>query len=143
VSVARIERNQHAIARELREELLARGRADDYRHGAAAEKAFGPIDVANAAADATARQTTQAQNQLGILALAEGGIEIDHGDFTETPEPNGQVDDIVTFEHELTSLPKLHGFATAQIDAGYDHGRTTTPPARQASFTSPALASPL
>ena len=36
VSVARIERNEHAIARELREELLASSRADDDRDGAAA-----------------------------------------------------------------------------------------------------------
>ena len=143
MSVACIKGHEHTIARQLREELLACGRPDDHRRSAAAEKALGPIDVANTAADPAARQAAQTQNQFRVLALAEGGIEVDHGDFTKPPEPHGQVDDIVTFEHELASLPKLHGFAAAQVDAGNDHGRTTTPPARQASFTSPALASPL
>ena len=127
LAVARVERGDHPLARQPRQDLGLRRRAQDHLAGTQVQPAHGRLDVADAAADPAGEPRQQALDQPGVAALAHGGVEVDHRDLAREREPLRDRRRIAGVDRLLGAADELDGLAALEIDAGDDHGRTLIP----------------
>jgi hypothetical protein len=131
LAAGRIDGDDHALARELAEEVRLGLRADDDLGSARGEHLLGPLDGADPAAHAALGLGAEAADQLEVVALAQRRIEVDDGDGTVAPEAAREAKHVAALEHLLPAATQLHRLAAHQIDARNDHCRTSTPRPRR------------
>ena len=127
LAVPGVERRDHPLARQLRQDLGLGGGAEDDLARTLVEPADRGRDVADAAADAAGEAGQQALDQRGVAAGAHGGVEVDHRDLAGEREALGDRAGVAGVDRLLGAADELDGLAALQIDAGDDHGRTRMP----------------
>src|SRR5437667_2967231 len=132
----------HAVARQLAAQLRAGGGPQHDLSRTRIEPGAGHVQRANPAADAARPAPHHRLNQLGVGALPESGVEIHDGDLTHDGELLETLERVPTIEHELSSVPQLHGATLHDVDAGHDHGRTGMPRAAAYALIPPTVSSP-
>src|SRR5205085_9047698 len=100
------------------------------------------LPISSPAADSTRPAPCHCLDQRGVRALTERGVEIDDGDFTDDGKLFEALERIATIEHELSSVPQLHGATLHDVDARYDHGRTAMPRAAAYALMPATVSSP-
>ena len=128
----RVERGDHPLARQLLQDLRARGGAEHDADGATIEPGDRGRDVADAAADPAGREVDEVLDHRGVRALAERGIEVDHRDLADQAVAPRERPRVAGIERLLLAADQLDRMAVLQIDRGDDHGRMHgTPSVRQ------------
>src|SRR5439155_11950103 len=112
-----------------------RGGPDDDPCGAGLDQVDDVVLAAHAAPDPAGGQAAELAHQIAVVALAEGGVEVDDRHLAVEGEAPRQVARVLRrLEDPLGPTPQLHRPAPHQVDARDDHGRTTTPAARRISL---------
>ena len=101
--------------------VLEERRPGDDLPGARRQHVARAFDRADAAADAARQGARDLADDVEVVALAHGGVQVDHLHLREALEPPHPAKDVLVPDGEALALHELHDGAVLQIDRRNQH----------------------
>ena len=122
LAIARVERGDDPLGRQLAQHLGAGRRAQHHAVGAAVEPGQRGLGRADAPADAAARPGQQLLEERAVVALAARAVQVDHGDLAGQGEAARDGARVAGVDLELLAADELDGLAGLDVNRWDDHG---------------------